>query len=85
MFLIEEDDTLAVVDSETKVLGTYLHGLLESSEIMQRLLQQVSGESFEVPDTFEETREQELDSLASFLEEHCEVEKMLGFNRGDSR
>ena len=78
MSLIEEDDTLAVIDPEIKVLGTYLHGLLESSEIVRRLLHRISGEFFDLPESFEATKEQELDSLADFLEKHCEVEKMLG-------
>ena len=76
--LMQGQENLAVVDPENRILGTYLHGLLESPGVLKKLFQKVSGTAIEVPESFEEARERELDDLAAFLEEHCEVERMLG-------
>ena len=76
--LVHEDPNLGVVDSSSRLVGTYLHGLLESPEIVQKLLYWVSGKHFEIPESFNQAREQELDELAVFLEEHCEVDQILG-------
>ncbi len=73
-----ENETLGVIDHEKRVLGTYLHGMLESPEVMRRLLALVSREEFAVPDSFREIRERELDELARFLGEHCDVDRVLG-------
>ena len=43
----------------------------------QRLLALLTSESFVIPFSFQETKEQEMDELAEFLEEHCEVEKII--------
>ena len=76
--LMQGQENLAVVDPENRILGTYLHSLLESPGVLKKLFQKVSGTAIEVPESFEEARERELDYLAAFLEEHCEVERMLG-------
>jgi len=76
--LVREEESLAVIDRERRLFGTYLHGLLESPEILGKLLHHVSGKTVEIPESFAEARERELDQLADFLEEHCEVERMLG-------
>ena len=76
--LVHEDPNLGVVDSSSRLVGTYLHGLLESPEIVQILLYWVSGKYFEIPESFNLARERELDELAAFLEEHCEVDQILG-------
>ena len=76
--LVHEDPNLGVLDSSNRVMGTYLHGLLESPEIVQKLLFWVSGKHFEIPESFNQARERELDELAIFLEEHCEVDQILG-------
>ena len=76
--LMQEQENLAVVDPENRILGTYLHGLLENPGVLKKLFQKISGTAIDVPESFEEARERELDNLAAFLEEHCEVERMLG-------
>ena len=76
--LVLEDPNLGVVDSSHRLVGTYLQGLLESPEIVQKLLYWVSGKHFEIPESFNQARERELDELAVFLEEHCEVDHILG-------
>lgn len=73
-----EDQTLGVIDRENRVLGTYLHGILESPEVVRRLLALVSPGPFAIPDSFREIRERELDELARFLGEHCDVDRVLG-------
>ena len=76
--LVLEDPNLGVVDSSSRLVGTYLHGLLESPKIVQKLLFWVSGKHFEITESFNQARERELDELAAFLEEHCEVDQILG-------
>ena len=76
--LVHEDPNLGVLDSSNRLVGTYLHGLLECPEIVQKLLYWVSGKHFDIPESFNQARERELDELAVFLEEHCEVDQILG-------
>ena len=72
------DSSLGVIDRKQKIIGTYIHGLLESPEVTQKLLALLTAETFDIPLSFQETKEREMDELALFLEEHCEVEKILG-------
>jgi len=71
------DSSLGVIDRKQKIIGTYIHGLLESPEVTQKLLALLTAKSFDIPLSFQETKEREMDELALFLEEHCEVEKIL--------
>jgi len=71
------DSSLGVIDCKQKIIGTYIHGLLESPEVTQKLLALLTAETFDIPLSFQETKEREMDELALFLEEHCEVEKIL--------
>ena len=71
------DSSLGVIDCKQKIIGTYIHGWLESPEVTQKLLALLTAETFDIPLSFQETKEREMDELALFLEEHCEVEKIL--------
>ena len=71
------DSSLGVIDCKQKIIGTYIHGLLESPEVTQKLLALLTAKTFDIPLSFQETKEREMDELALFLEEHCEVEKIL--------
>jgi len=71
------DSSLGVIDRKQKIIGTYIHGLLESPEVTKKLLALLTAETFDIPLSFQETKEREMDELALFLEEHCEVEKIL--------
>ncbi len=71
------DPSLGVIDRKQKIIGTYIHGWLESPEVTQKLLALLTAETFDIPLSFQETKEREMDELALFLEEHCEVEKIL--------
>jgi adenosylcobyric acid synthase len=75
--LVKDDPELAVIDHKQKVIGTYIHGWLESPEVTQKILSLLSTEIFDFTFSFRETKEREMDELALFLEEHCEVEKIL--------
>ena len=68
---------LGVIDRKQKLIGTYIHGWLESPEVTKKLLALLTAETFDIPLSFQETKEREMDELALFLEEHCEVEKIL--------
>ena len=68
-----------VIDrNQQKIIGTYIHGWLESIEVTKKILALLTAETFDIPLSFQETKEREMDELALFLEEHCEVEKILG-------
>jgi adenosylcobyric acid synthase len=71
------DSSLGVIDRKQKIIGTYIHGWLESPEVIQKLLALLTAKTFDIPLSFQETKEREMDELALFLEEHCEVEKIL--------
>ncbi|MED5242362.1 MAG: cobyric acid synthase [SAR324 cluster bacterium] len=75
--LVKNDPELAVIDRNQKVIGTYIHGWLESPEVTQKILALLSKETFDIPFSFQESKEREMDELAHFLEKHCEVEKIL--------
>jgi adenosylcobyric acid synthase len=75
--LVKNDPELAVIDRKQKVIGTYIHGWLESPKVTLKILALLSSETFDIPFSFQETKEREMDELALFLEEHCEVEKIL--------
>jgi len=77
--LVKKDAMLAVIDRTKKVIGTYIHGWLESREVTERLLSLLTGEAFSVPVSFNEIKEHEMDELANFIEKHCDVEKILQF------
>ena len=74
---VANDSSLGVIDCKQKIIGTYIHGLLESPEVTQKLLVLLTAETFDIPLSFQETKEREMNELALFLEEHCEVEKLL--------
>ncbi len=71
------DSSLGVIDRKQKIIGTYIHSLLESPEVTQKLLALLTVETFDFPLSFQETKEREMNELVLFLEEHCEVEKIL--------
>ena len=75
--LVKNDSSLGVIEREQKIIGTYIHGWLESPEVTHRLLTLLTSKSFDIPLSFQEIKEQETDELAEFLEEHCEVEKII--------
>ena len=75
--LVKNDPEIAVIDRNQKVIGTYIHGWLESPEVTQKILALLSKETFDIPFSFQESKEREMDELAHFLEKHCEVEKIL--------
>ena len=75
--IVKNDTSLGVIDRKQKIIGTYIHGWLESSEVTRRLLSLVSPEPFDIPFSFQETKECEMEDLADFLEEYCDVESIL--------
>ena len=75
--IVKNDDSLGVIDRTQKIIGTYIHGWLESPEVTKRLLALVSPEPFDIPFSFQETKELEMEELADFLEEYCDVESIL--------
>ena len=75
--IVKNDASLGVIDRKQKIIGTYIHGWLESPEVTRRLLALVSPEPFDIPFSFQQTKEREMEELADFLEEYCDVESIL--------
>ncbi len=75
--IVKNDASLGVIDRKQKIIGTYIHGWLESTEVTKRLLALVSPEPFDIPFSFQQTKEREMEELAIFLEEYCDVESIL--------
>ena len=75
--IVKNDDSLGVIDRNQKIIGTYIHGWLESTDVTRNILQLVSPENFDIPFSFQETKELEMEELADFLEEYCDVESIL--------
>ena len=75
--IVKNDASLGVIDRKQKIIGTYIHGWMESLEIIRCLLALVSTEPFDIPFSFQQTKEREMDELADFLEEYCDVESIL--------
>ncbi len=75
--IVKNDTSLCIIDRTQKIIGTYIHGWLESPEVTRRLLDLVSQESFDIPFSFQQTKEREMEELADFLEEYCDVESII--------
>ena len=75
--IVKNDTSLGVIDPKQKIIGTYIHGWLESPEITRRLLALVSPEPFDIPVSFQQTKEREMEDLADFLEDYCDVGSIL--------
>ena len=75
--IVKNDTSLGVIDRKQKIIGTYIHGWLENPEITGRLLALVSSVPFDIPFSFQQAKEREMEELADFLEEYCDVESIL--------
>ncbi|MCG9788778.1 cobyric acid synthase [Vibrio mediterranei] len=69
------------ISEDNQVIGTYLHGILDSSEFVSLLVQWVNGESVSSYSINDE-KEQALDTIADALENHLDLQQLwpdLGF------
>lgn len=64
-----------VVSKDEQIIGTYLHGLFEEKEAVQAILEWVTGAPF-VAQSWQQTREDELDRLADVFEESLDIESI---------
>ena len=61
-----------IYSADEKILGTYLHGIFENPEILEILFPQV-----EFKEKYSDIRSQELDQMASILEENLDMEQLI--------
>ncbi|MGR5304261.1 cobyric acid synthase [Vibrio mediterranei] len=69
------------ISEDNQVIGTYLHGILDSSEFVSLLVRWVNGESVSSYSINDE-KEQALDTIADALENHLDLQQLwpdLGF------
>ncbi|MCG9662598.1 Cobyric acid synthase [Vibrio mediterranei] len=69
------------ISEDNQVIGTYLHGILDSSEFVSLLVRWVNGESVSSYSINDE-KEQALDTIADALENHLDLRQLwpdLGF------
>ena len=60
------------ISNDGQIVGTYLHGLFESKDVIQAILAWVSGKTYSVVD-WNQVREQELEKLADMLEDNLDI------------
>ncbi len=65
-----------VISDDKQIIGTYLHGLFETGECLQILLNWVSGNTHQV-ENWTDIREKELDRLADAFEQHLAMDKLF--------
>ena len=75
--LVRKDPTLAVIERDKKLIGTYIHGWFENRKVVERLLSLLTGKVFDVPVSFKEIKDREMDELSVFIEEHCDLDQIL--------
>ena len=77
--LVEKDPTLGGIDRDKKLIGTYIHGWFENHKVSEKIFSLILGKKFNIPVSFNEIKNQEMNELAVFLEKHCDVDKILQF------
>jgi len=65
-----------VISEDRQIIGTYLHGLFETKESMELILNWISDDTHQVED-WTQVREKELDRLADIFEQHLDLEMIL--------
>jgi len=73
--LVEKPNT-CVFHKDKKLLGSYIHGLFDTPEVSQRIINLIDA-TFEVRRDFFEEKEKQLNDLADLLEQHCDLEIIL--------
>ncbi len=71
-----KNKTDGVISEDNQIIGTYLHGLFDKESALQSLLNWAGLKNIESFD-YEKLREQELDRLASELENNINIELLL--------
>ncbi len=64
------------VSEDEQIIGTYLHGLFETKDTLQMILNWMTGKQYRVTD-WKDIRETELERLADVFEEHLNIENIL--------
>jgi adenosylcobyric acid synthase len=64
------------VSRDGQVMGSYVHGLLASTELRDALLRRIGGESAGAD--YDRSVEDALDEIAMLLEEHVDIDAMIG-------
>lgn len=79
---VQESADLGLIDRSRQVLGTYLHGFFDTPAVLERVLALIDPEPFDLPPALTTLRDQELDELAGFLEQHLDLPRLLGMRSG---
>ena len=77
--LVEKDPTLGVIDRDKKLIGTYIHGWFDNHKVSEKILSLILGKNINIPVSFNEIKNQEMNELAFFFEKHCDIDKILQF------
>ncbi len=64
------------ISKDNQIIGTYIHGLFESKDLTQSILNWVSGEVYQSAD-WDLIRDQEIERLADIFEEHLDLEAII--------
>ena len=71
------------ISPDGRVMGSYVHGLLASTQLRAALLQRIGATSAEAD--YDRSVEDALDALAAHLERHCDIDAMVALARGENK
>ena len=71
------------ISPDGRVMGSYVHGLLASTQLRAALLQRIGATSAEAD--YDRSVEDALDALAAHLERHCGIDAMVALARGENK
>ncbi|MDH5181737.1 MAG: cobyric acid synthase CobQ, partial [Gammaproteobacteria bacterium] len=74
-----DEKTDGAISPDNLIMGTYLHGLFDNQQACDTLLAWAGLKDVKTPD-YRAMREQELDRLASIMEQHLDLESLLNIN-----
>ncbi|MCP4411913.1 MAG: cobyric acid synthase [Gammaproteobacteria bacterium] len=77
--LVDQENNISLdgaISNDNQIIGTYLHGLFESKDSLETILNWVSGKNCEAKN-WAEIREAELERLADAFEEYLDIEKIF--------
>ncbi len=78
------NETDGAISSDGQVIGTYLHGLFESTETCYAILRWAGAKELVATD-YAATREQNFEYLADIVEQHLDTTRLMSFMRRISK
>lgn len=68
-----------------RVMGSYIHGILDNREVIDALLAPYAGGEATPALDYEAYKEEQYDALAAMLREHIDIDRIYEIMKGDDR